>query len=107
MNRLPWQEKMCTYLGLALVCLASGALAVSPAPDGGYAGNNTAEGTSALFSLTTGIDNTGLGFQTLYHNRTGNYNTADGFRALFNNTVGIGNTANGVSALTSNTSGSN
>jgi hypothetical protein len=34
------------------------ALAVSPAPDGGYAGNNTAEGTSALFSLTSGADNT-------------------------------------------------
>ena len=43
-----------------LVCFApcQMALAVSPAPDGGYAGNNTAEGTSALFSLTSGADNT-------------------------------------------------
>src|SRR5436309_11500721 len=90
-----------------LVCFAlcQVALAVSPAPDGGYAGNNTAEGTSALFSLTSGIDNTALGFQTLFHNNTGNSNTAEGFRALFANTNGHQNTATGVSALLSNTTG--
>ena len=51
-----------------LVCFApcQMALAVSPAPDGGYAGNNTAEGTSALFSLTSGADNTAIGFQALF-----------------------------------------
>ena len=41
------------------------------------------EGTSALFSLTSGIDNTALGFQALFFNTTGNFNTAEGFRALF------------------------
>ena len=92
---------------LALGCLAVSptAQAVNPPPDGGYAGNNTAEGTSALFSLTSGIDNTALGFQTLFHNNTGNSNTAEGFRALFANTNGHQNTATGVSALLSNTTG--
>jgi len=37
------------------------AQAVSPPPDGGYAGNNTAEGTNALFKLTTGTSNTATG----------------------------------------------
>src|SRR6266403_3502404 len=46
---------------------------LSPAPDGGYGNNNTAEGTDALFSVTTGSDNTATGFEALYHNN-GNYN---------------------------------
>ncbi len=91
---------------LGLLALLPGAQAVSPAPDGGYAGNNTAEGTSALFSLTTGIDNTALGFQALFHDTTGNSNTAEGFRALFATTNGHQNTATGVNALISNTTGS-
>ena len=39
-----------------LICVATlpGAHAVVPAPDGGYPNFNTAEGQSALFSLTTG-----------------------------------------------------
>src|SRR6266513_1864881 len=81
-------------------------LAVVPAPDGGYPGNNTAEGTNALFSLTSGIDNTALGFEALFRNTTGNFNTAEGFGALFNNTSGTQNTATGVNALISNTTGS-
>src|SRR5436190_22618604 len=79
--------------------------AVTPAPDGGYAGNNTAEGTSALFNLSSGIDNTALGFQALFHDTTGNSNSAEGFRALFANTNGHQNTATGVGALLSNTTG--
>jgi len=80
--------------------------AVNPPPDGGYPGNNTAEGASALFSLTTGGSNTGLGSQALYFNTTGNYNSAEGFRALFSNTNGSQNTATGASALLNNTTGS-
>src|ERR1700747_3014084 len=88
-----------------LVCFApcQMALAVSPAPDGGYAGNNTAEGTSALFSLTSGADNTAIGFQALFSNTSGTYNSGEGFRALFSNTTGVLNTATGVQALNSNT----
>src|SRR5947209_19904099 len=82
---------------LALACFvlvcAPQAFAVTPAPDGGYVGNNTAEGTSALFSLTSGVSNTAVGYQVLYHNTTGSYNTATGFWALFINTHGAHNTA--------------
>lgn len=81
------------------------ACAVTPAPNGGYGGHNTASGTSALFSLTNGIDNAGLGFQALYRTTTGNYNTGTGFRALFNNTMGSQNTANGINSLAGNVTG--
>jgi hypothetical protein len=93
---------------LALVCfgLLPEVRAVTPAPDGGYPGNNTAEGTSALFSLTSGVSNTALGSQALYHNTTGNYNTATGFRSLYRNTSGVQNTATGGNALLTNTTGS-
>ena len=94
---------------LVLACFAlapaPNAFGVTPAPDGGYPGNNTAEGTSALFSLTSGVSNTAVGYQALYHDTTGNYNTATGFQALFNNTSGVQNTATGYSALRSNTTG--
>src|SRR5437764_9338794 len=86
--------------------LSAKILAVVPAPDGGYPGNNTAEGTNAFFSLTSGIDNTALGFEALFRNTTGDFNTAEGFGALFNNTSGTQNTATGVNALISNSTGS-
>ena len=49
---------------LVLVCFAilPMARAVVPAPDGGYPGENTAEGQKALFSLTTGAFNTAVGW---------------------------------------------
>jgi hypothetical protein len=82
--------------------------AVDPPPDGGYPGENTAEGTDALFSVTpgqfTGINNTALGFDALFHTTTGIGNTAVGSRALFSNTTGDGNTAVGVEALKNNPS---
>src|SRR5438477_869687 len=56
--------------------------AVNPPPDGGYPGNNTAEGDNALFSLTTGQVNTAIGFEALFQNTTGSDNTAIGFQAL-------------------------
>src|SRR6266446_3483139 len=78
---------------------------LSPPPDGGYAGNNTAEGTDALFNLTTGTDNTAIGFDALFTNTTGDSNTATGSIALGSNTTGVRNTANGFAALNSNTTG--
>src|ERR1700746_3748211 len=100
--------------GLLLIPLVLAAFALSPTaqaqlsppPDGGYDGNNTAEGTDALFSLTTGTDNTAIGFDALLSNTTGEGNTAVGSQALFSNTAAIGNnTAIGFQALYSNTSG--
>jgi len=97
------------------------ALAVVPAPDGGYPGGNTAEGQNALFSLTTGVHNTAVGFVSLRSDTAGSYNTAvgagtllantgdentaTGFGALLSNSTGGGNTANGSLALFYNTTG--
>ena len=102
--------------------LLPAARAVVPPPDGGYTGDNTAEGTGALFSLTTGLENTAIGFQSLRANKNGNENTAVGSQALQNNTSsdnsafgagalqkntnGVANTASGELALQSNTIGS-
>src|SRR5205814_5973123 len=85
----------CLLVYLAVACFAFSpcARAVTPAPDGGYPGVNTAEGTNALFSLTNGFANTALGYQALYHNTTSDYNTGVGFNALVNNTAGTENTA--------------
>jgi len=81
------------------------AFGVTPAPDGGYAGNNTAEGQNALQSLTSGINNAAIGFRALFLNTSGVNNTATGSQALFSNTTGGANTANGYVALVSNTTG--
>jgi hypothetical protein len=100
------------YLALALFTLACfmfapAARAVTPAPDGGYPGQNTAEGEDALFSLTSGGGNTAVGFKALFSNTTGAGNTASGYQALFSNTIGNSNTAKGGFALFSNTTGGN
>jgi hypothetical protein len=107
MNRSPLRY------GLFLIPLVLAAFAMSqpaeaqlsPPPDGGYANDNTAEGTDALFSLTTGPDNTAIGFDALFSNTTGDSNTATGSIALGSNTTGVRNTANGFAALNSNTTG--
>ena len=90
---------------LACIGVASKVEAVSPPPDGGYPGGNTAEGQAALFSLTTGTGNTATGFKALFRNTTGFSNTATGNGALFSNTTGEGNTAIGQAALSINTTG--
>jgi trimeric autotransporter adhesin len=124
MNPLIQLKKAAPVFFVALVCFGflPTMQAVSPTPDGGYPGGNTAEGgsgalfslttgtnntavgSSALFSLTTGIQNTAVGAQALKNN-TANDNTAEGFQALVNNTTGFGNTATGWRALFQNTTG--
>jgi len=98
-------ESILILLLLACVGVSSNLQAVSPPPDGGYAGRNTAEGQSALFSLTTGQGNTATGFKALFSTTTGFSNTANGNAALFSNTTGESNTAVGTSALSANTTG--
>ena len=66
---------------------------------------NTASGASALRSNTTGNSNTASGGGALQSNTTGDSNTANGSVALFNNTTGAFNTASGLAALSSNTTG--
>jgi hypothetical protein len=103
MNRLI-QLRKATRLFIVVVCFgfSPAVWAVSPPPDGGYPGDNTAEGDNALFNLTTGIDNTATGSDALLSNETGIGNTATGAFALSSNTTGSNDTATGSGALQSN-----
>jgi len=111
-----------TLLSLGLVPITQ---AVSPPPDGGYPGANTAEGDGALFRLseTDGSFNTAVGWLSLSSDvvgglntavgagalalNTSHNNTATGAGALLLNTTGTGNTAVGAAALLSNIGGPN
>ncbi|PYI82987.1 MAG: hypothetical protein DMF09_13075 [Verrucomicrobia bacterium] len=121
------QLKTTTVLVIPMVlaCLAflPRAQAVSPPPDGGYSGFNTAEGVNALLSLGSGTFNTALGFSSLKADTTGSHNTAVGGQAVSNTTGsfnmalwqgalasnigGNGNTAMGFQALHGNTASGN
>ena len=97
---------------LVYLTLSPRVQAVVPAPNGGYPGGNTAEGASALFSLTTGSYNTAVGFLSLRSNTIGSFNTATGAGALLLNSsnnpnAATANTATGAVALLSNTTGFN
>jgi hypothetical protein len=97
-------KRIPAALALALFALCSTGQAVSPPPDGGYPGGNTAEGQSALLSLTSGTYNTAVGVFSLRSNTEGNFNTATGAGALLANAADQ-NTATGAGALLSNTTG--
>ena len=120
---------------LTLVCFALSPSAQAAAhpetPDPGSVGGvfNTADGQSALASVTTGAANSAFGAFSLLGLTTGNFNTAVGtlaldlnnadsntalgFGAMLLNNVGAGantgtqNTAVGVDALFTNTGGAN
>jgi hypothetical protein len=96
-------------VALALVCfgISHASRAVTPAPDGGYGNGNTAEGTDALLTLTTGSNNTAIGAFALVINTTGTDNTATGSGALIFNRTGSDNTATGSLALYNNTASDN
>jgi endosialidase-like protein len=120
------QHNKATVISLSvalIVCLGplQNALALNPPPDGGYPNANTAEGSGALSSLTTGSFNTATGWLALRANTTatantavgaealrdsnGDANTAIGSGALFTNTIGGSNTAIGANTLRLNTTG--
>ena len=119
---MKFQNLIHILIGIVCIGFLPRAQAISPAPDGGYPGGNTAEGQNAIFSLTTGGYNTALGFFSLTSNTVGAFNTATGAGtllantsdqntatgagALLSNTTGPSNTANGAFALFSNTTGS-
>src|SRR5262249_30757384 len=68
---------------------------------------NTATGSFALFSNTTGPNNTAVGYFALFFNTTGHSNTATGYDALLNNTTGASNIALGNFAGSNLTTGDN
>ena len=68
--------------------------------------SNTAVGSGALATNTTGANNTAVGETALNNNTTGTNNAAFGQGALLSNTSGDGNTAVGEFALSANTTGS-
>jgi hypothetical protein len=116
LNRINSNSWSPLRLGLLLVPLVLACFALSqtaqaqlpsPSPDGGYPGNNTAEGDGALYNeiVTSGGHNTATGFNALYSNTIGESNTANGSQALTSNTSGSDNTANGLNALANNTLG--
>jgi hypothetical protein len=93
-----------TVLVFGCIAFLPNGQAVIPAPDGGYPSGNTAEGQTALLSLTTGGFNTAVGFLSLRSNTTNSFNTAIGAGTLLANTADE-NTATGAGALLSNTTG--
>ena len=104
------------HIVIGIVCIGASAKSVRgvvPAPNGGYPGFNTAEGTNALQSLTTGVGNAAVGWYSLFSNTDGSFNTAIGAGTLLFNIgdqitgEGTQNTAVGTAALLFNTTGAN
>jgi hypothetical protein len=104
MNQSTTRASLVVAVALACFVVLPNAPAVIPPPDGGYPGANTAEGQSALFSLTSGTFNTAVGWLSLESVTTGILNTAVGAGTLVLNTASE-NTATGAGALLSNSSG--
>jgi hypothetical protein len=98
------QNLIHILIGIVCFGLLPKAQALSPAPDGGYPGGNTAEGQNALFSVSSGGYNTAVGFLSLRSETTGNFNTAIGAGTLLVNTAD-NNTATGAGALLSDSTG--
>ena len=100
------QKITFTAIVLALGCFALSpqTQAVKPPPDGCYPNFTTAEGCSALNSLSTGAGNTGLGWYALFSDTIGNFNTGVGAGALVLNDADS-NTAVGTGAMLLNTTG--
>jgi hypothetical protein len=80
------QNSIHIVIGIVCIGLLPNAQAVVPAPDGDYSNFTTAEGTKALFSLTTGSANTAVGWFSLFTNAEGSFNIGVGAGSLvFNN----------------------
>lgn len=86
----PFQNNTCTALGYRAL-------------NSNAAQYNTAVGSKALTSNTTGANNTALGLESLLVNTIGNSNTGIGFRALHANTSGSYNVSIGAQALDNST----
>ena len=81
--------------GLVCFGLPQRAQAVGPAPDGGYAGGNTAEGHTDLLSPTVSSYNTAIGLFSPSGNTGGNFNTTIGAGTFLAN-ISAENTGTGA-----------
>jgi hypothetical protein len=101
------RNNIITMMLLPLGCFALCPLAqaLTPPPDGGYPGGNTAEGQNALGGSSIGGYNTAVGFFSLAALTDASFNTGVGAGTLLAN-IGANNTAAGAAALLSNTTGS-
>jgi len=70
-----------------LVGLPQRTQAIVPAPDNGHAGGNTAEGYTALLSLTVSSYNTAIGLFALLSNTRGNFNTVIGAGVVLSDAI--------------------
>ena len=104
---LRWSVLLLVSCLIGCFAISPNAQAVTPPPDGGYPGANTAEGDNALLSLTTGTFNTAIGAFALRNTTTAIFNTATGVNALLTNRTGSNNTATGAGALFNNTASDN
>jgi trimeric autotransporter adhesin len=99
---------MFTTVLSALVCfgLCQQVQSATDTPDPGpLTASNTADGQSALGTLTTGLYNSAFGFLSLLSNTDANFNTGVGAGVLLVSTASE-NAAVGAGALFSNTTGS-
>jgi BclA C-terminal domain/Collagen triple helix repeat (20 copies) len=81
---------------------ADGSVALHSLTSGAW---NSAFGAGALYSDTSGSINEAVGVGALYHNTQGKYNVAIGTLSLYANTTSIGNVGVGYGALYVNTTG--
>jgi hypothetical protein len=91
-----------TVLLGAFMC--AGTASAQCGPTGSVNAKNTACGTNALVSVTSGKSDTAFGHYALDLTTFGSYNTATGADALRDNSSGGANTAIGAQALLNNTS---
>ena len=90
---------MLTTLALVFL-LATSALADGPPPNvipSDDTTGNTAGGTNAMASNTTGHNNAGFGYGVLRDNTTGTFNSGFGSGSLLLNTTGVMNSGYGFS----------
>src|SRR5262245_34684701 len=92
-------NSICTGLGTPNACCT----AAGKGSCGNSGNSNTAVGSAALTSNTTGSSNTAVGGSSLLSNTTGAVNSAVGEFALASNSTGSNNAAVGYQALGSNT----
>ena len=103
----PPGRSLLILLVIACFALSPQTQAVEPAaPETALPGGNTADGQSALASLTTGQYNSAFGFLSLIALTDGSFNTGVGAGTLLVNN-GTSNTAIGAGALFTNSPGGN